>query len=90
MIFGGMNLQYFVFSSKQMVPSPCDFDTECKIIESVETSPISWIQCEGACKRWLHQFCVGVLDIDMSRKNFICTTCSKTSRGKKRKSLVQN
>ena len=49
MICGGMNLQYFVFSSKQMVPSPCDFDTECKIIESVETSPISWIQCEGAC-----------------------------------------
>ena len=36
-----------------MVPGPYDFDNECKIIESVETSPITWIQCEGSCKRWL-------------------------------------
>lgn len=85
MICGGMHLQYFVYTSKPMVPSPCDFGNDCKIIESSEISPISWIQCEGLCKRWLHQFCVGVLDTDMSRRKFFCSTCSKSSRGKKRK-----
>lgn len=70
MICGGMHLQYFVYTSKPMVPSPCDFGNGCKIIESSEMSPISWIQCEGLCKRWLHQFSVGVLDTDMSGRIF--------------------
>lgn len=71
MMCGGMHLQYFVFTSKPMVPSPCDFGNDCKIIESSEISHISWIQCEGVCKRWLHQFCVGVFNTDMSRRNFL-------------------
>ena len=33
MICGCMRLQYFDYSSKQVVPSSCDFDNECKIIE---------------------------------------------------------
>ena len=79
MICGGRQKQYFVYTSKPMVPGACDLNDECKIIESVETSPISWIQCEGSCKKWLHQFCVGVLNITV-RGKYICKTCKANAK----------
>lgn len=39
MICGGRQKQYFVYTSKPMVPGACDLNDECKIIESVETCP---------------------------------------------------
>jgi hypothetical protein len=41
MICGGRQKQYFVYTRKPMVLGACDLNDEFKIIESVETSPIS-------------------------------------------------
>jgi hypothetical protein len=88
MICGGKQLQYFVYTSKPMVPSCCELNENCQIMASSETSPIAWVQCEGSCKRWLHQYCVGVLDSNLSRKKFVCDLCKQSSKGKKRKTIV--
>lgn len=85
MICGGMQMQYFVFPSKQMVPSSCYLNENCQIMYSSETSPIAWVQCESSCKRWLHQYCVGVLDSDLNRKKIICSTCRQSPRGTKKR-----
>lgn len=71
MICGRKHRQHFVYTSKPMVPGACDLNDYCKIIESEETSPIVWIQCEDSCKKWLHQFCVGVLNKNV-RGKYLC------------------
>lgn len=82
MVVGGSTKNYFVYTSKPMVPSPCDYASECNICDSPEISPISWVQCEGSCHRWLHQFCVGVLTTGLPKGKFICKDCK--GKGKKR------
>lgn len=51
MILGGTNKQIHMWTSKSIIPSPCDYHEQCNIVESSEISPIAWIQCDGACKR---------------------------------------
>ena len=84
MILGGSNKQINMWSSKPLIPSACDYQEQCNIMESSEISPIAWIQCDGVCKRWLHQFCAGITTVPA--KQFICKECSnKPTKGKRRK-----
>ena len=86
MICGGLSKQYFTYSSKSMLPGVCDLEEQCVIKNSSETSPIAWVFCEGICKRWLHQFCVGVLNKSLKGK-FLCSDCTRKRQkpNKKRK-----
>jgi hypothetical protein len=83
MIVGGSVQNYFVYTSKAMQPSPCDLQAACIIGDSPEISPISWVQCEGKCKRWLHQYCVGVLESGLPRGKYICSECKQIGRKRK-------
>lgn len=83
---GGVIKSYFVYTTKAMKPSPCDLQTKCLIDNSPEISPISWIQCEGTCKRWLHQFCIGLLNKDLPKGKYNCPDCKTTNVSRKRKS----
>ena len=84
MIVGGCNKNFYVYTSKLMKPNPCDLQEKCVIEESPEISPISWVQCEGKCKRWLHQHCVGVLESGPPKGKYFCSDC-KPSRKRKAK-----
>jgi len=84
MVVGGSAETFFAYTTKPLRPSPCDLHSECLIFESPETSPIAWVQCEGNCKQWLHQYCVGLLEKGVPRGKCICTSCK--GKGRKRKS----
>ena len=85
---GGILDSMFVYTTKLMQPSPCDLLQECKISDSPEISHIAWIQCELFCKRWLHQFCVNLLDKALPKSKYVCRDCkSKTQRKENVKEL---
>jgi hypothetical protein len=75
MILSGSNKNFYVYTSKLMKPNPCDLKEKCVIYDSPEISPIAWVQCEGKCKRWLHQFCVGVLESGPPMGKYFCQDC---------------
>ncbi|XP_060562647.1 uncharacterized protein LOC132722215 [Ruditapes philippinarum] len=85
MVVGGVLETIFAYTTKPLRPSPCDLNDECCISDSPEISPIAWVQCESKCKRWLHQFCVGLLEKGVPKGKYVCSTCK--SQGRKRKSL---
>ena len=82
LVCGGYKKLFFVYTSKQMIPGACDLGEACDIVRSSETSPLAWIQCEGKCQMWIHQFCAGVLNHALHGK-FVCTTCKKGNRKRK-------
>ena len=83
-ILGGTNQSIQLFTSKELVPDKCDLGTRCTIDDTF-ISPIPWIQCDGICKRWLHQFCINLKIVP--KNEFICDQCkSSVKRGHKRKS----
>ena len=67
---------------RSFVPQSCDLGSECNIEDSPEISPIAWIQCEGTCKMWIHQFCSGVKEVPKGK--WYCQTC-QTSKGKRKR-----
>lgn len=70
------------WTSKPLILSACDYQEQCNITESSEMSPITWIQCDGACKRQLHQFCAGITTVPA--KQFTCKECSnEPAKGKR-------
>ncbi|KAK3099383.1 hypothetical protein FSP39_003630 [Pinctada imbricata] len=80
----GSSRQYFAFTTKPFVPSPCDLikQNKCMIMDSPEISPIQWIMCEGNCKEWHHFFCSGLKNIPKGK--YVCKSCSTSTRkGKK-------
>ncbi|XP_045210185.2 uncharacterized protein LOC123561703 [Mercenaria mercenaria] len=83
MVVGGSAENIFAYTTKPLRPSSCDLDDECCIFESPEISPIAWVQCESKCKRWLHQYCVGLLEKGVPKGKYTCTTCK--AKGRKRK-----
>ena len=85
MIVGGINDSMFVYTTKPMKPSPCDFQFDCKIDESPEISPIAWIQCESNCKRWLYQYCVGLLNKRLPKGKYICQQCQDKKSNKRKR-----
>ena len=66
MMLGGTSKQINMWTSKPLIPSPCDYQDQCNITESSEISPIVWIQYDGVCKRRLHQFCAGITTVPKS------------------------
>jgi hypothetical protein len=85
MFVGGINDSLFVYTNKLMQPLPSDFKSDCKIGNSPEIPPIAWIQCESSCRRWLHQFCVGLLHKRLPRGKYICEKCKEEKPQKKKK-----
>ena len=51
MFIGGTLEAMYTYTLKPFTPGACDLNDECIIRGSPEISPISWIQCEAACKR---------------------------------------
>ena len=85
MVVGGVAENFFVYTTKALRPTACDLADKCKITDSPEISPIAWVQCESTCHRWLHQFCVGLLDKGVPRGKYVCPDCRPTvSRKRKR------
>ena len=81
LINGGTNKSLALFSSKPMTPDPCDLGGDCKIDDSF-MAPIPWIQCEGLCGRWLHQFCIGLRMAP--RGKYICEDCKSNPQNRRR------
>lgn len=71
---GGSTQSIFAYTSKKFTPDSCDLADDCSIEDSPEVSPISWIQCEGKCKKWLHQFCAKVEHIPKGK--WMCKNCN--------------
>ncbi|XP_070539892.1 uncharacterized protein [Ptychodera flava] len=80
---GGNKKHYFMYTSKPMIPSPCDLHDECQIMESNEISPIAWIQCDK-CTKWYHQFCVQLLG-RVPRGKYFCKACQSTATSNRKK-----
>ena len=74
LIAGGTCKAYNLYTYKALVPSPCELEI-CNIINSPEVSPISWLKCEGKCKKWIHQFCANVGTVPKGK--WICKSCKK-------------
>ena len=81
-IVGGVPKQYSVYTKKALIPTACDLEDLCTIMESEETSPVKWIKCEGKCKRWLHQFCSGVANVPKGK--WFCSQCKKKPRNRRK------
>ena len=74
LIMGGSQKAYFMYTKKSLLPEPCEFEN-CKIEKSPVLNPIPWIKCDGACKKWLHQFC---MDLDtLPKGKWFCRLCKK-------------
>ena len=90
MVVGGVAENFFVYTTKALKPTACDLSVECKIDVSPEISPIAWIQCESACQRWLHQFCVGLLTQGVPKEKYICSDCRGTKSKKNGRSNIRH
>lgn len=78
MFMGGSCETIFCYSSKTFTPGACDLADSCNISDSPEVSPIAWIQCEGHCKRWIHQFCADITIVPKGA--WKCKQCQQTKK----------
>jgi hypothetical protein len=77
LFFGGTEESIFVYTTKLLKPTACDH-VDCHIEDSPEISPINWIQCDGECKMWLHQFCAAIKRVP--RGKWICGSCKSKKK----------
>lgn len=87
LFMGGSYEGIFAYTSKSFTPGACDLGEACTIGSSPEVSPIAWIQCEGACKKWIHQFCANVMVVP--RGQWKCEQCRLPQRRRPRKKTTK-